>query len=203
MGAIVNLVTKSGTNGWHGPVYEYFRNDALDANNFSNNANGLPRTVLRQNQYGVSLGGPLRRNNHFIFGNWEGNRVRQGTGPFASNVPAAAQRAGTLNDTSFTDANGRFDAGEPTAPAALNLAAAVWQRRAQHAARRRLCLFRFRAAAQFPARAARRGGRARIPRRGLQCVEPDELHLPGEQLGRFVSNATAPRIVQFVAKIKF
>jgi hypothetical protein len=163
MGAIVNLVTKSGTNGWHGPVYEYFRNDALDANNFSNNANGLPRTVLRQNQYGVSLGGPLRRNNHFIFGNWEGNRVRQGTGPFASNVPAAAQ----------------------------------------HAARRRLCLFRFRAAAQFPARAARRGGRARIPRRGLQCVEPDELHLPGEQLGRFVSNATAPRIVQFVAKIKF
>jgi hypothetical protein len=126
-GSIVNLVTKSGTNGWHGSVYEYFRNDALDANDFFNNANGLPRTVLKQNQYGVSLGGPLRRNRHFIFGNWEGNRVRQGTGPFASNVPTAAQRAGTLDYTSFTDANGngRFDAGEPTAPARLNLAGQI------------------------------------------------------------------------------
>src|SRR5215813_13372952 len=99
-GSIVNLVTKSGTNGWHGSVYEYFRNDALDANDFFNNANGLPRTKLKQNQYGVSLGGPLRRNRHFIFGNWEGNRVRQGTGPFASNLPTAAQRNGVINYTS-------------------------------------------------------------------------------------------------------
>ncbi len=126
-GSIVNLVTRSGTNQWHGSVYEYFRNDALDANDFFNNANGQPRTVLKQNQYGVSLGGPIRRNRHFIFGNWEGNRVRQGTGPFASNVPTAAQRDGRINYTSFTDTNGngRFDAGEPTAPAQLNLAGRI------------------------------------------------------------------------------
>src|SRR5262245_22843924 len=115
-GSIVNFVTKSGTNQWHGSVYEYFRNDALDANDFFNNANGLPRTVLKLNQYGVSIGGPIRRNGHFIFGNWEANKLRQGTGPFASNVPTAAQRSGSLNYNTFTDTNGngRFDAGEQT-----------------------------------------------------------------------------------------
>jgi Carboxypeptidase regulatory-like domain len=90
-GSIVNFVTKSGTNQWHGSVYEYFRNDTLDANDFFNNANGLPRTVLKQNQFGASIGGPIQRNSHFVFGNWEANKLRQGTGPFASNVPTAAQ----------------------------------------------------------------------------------------------------------------
>ena len=126
-GSIVNFVTKSGTNQWHGSAYEYFRNDALDANDFFNSANGLPRTVLKLNQFGVSVGGPIRRNSHFVFGNWEANKLRQGTGPFASNVPTAAQRSGLLNYNTFTDTNGngRFDAGEPTAPATLNLAGSV------------------------------------------------------------------------------
>jgi carboxypeptidase family protein/TonB-dependent receptor-like protein len=126
-GSIVSFVTKSGTNQWHGSAYEYFRNDALDANDFFNNSNGLPRTVLKQNQFGVSVGGPIHRNSHFVFGNWEANKLRQGTGPFASNVPTATQRSGLLNYTAFTDANGngRFDAGEPTQPATLNLAGSV------------------------------------------------------------------------------
>ena len=122
-GSIVNFVTKSGSNGWHGNVYEFFRNDALDANDPFNKANGLPRTILKQNQFGATLGGPIRRNRHFVFGNYEGNRVRQGTGAFASNVPSATQRRGLLNYNAFTDSNGngRFDAGEPTAPATLDL----------------------------------------------------------------------------------
>jgi carboxypeptidase family protein/TonB-dependent receptor-like protein len=126
-GSIVNFVTKSGTNQWHGSAYEYFRNDALDANDFFNNANGLPRTTLKQNQFGASVGGPIRRNSHFVFGNWEANKLRQGAGPFASNVPTAAQRSGLLSYNTFTDANGngRFDAGEPTAPATLNLAGSI------------------------------------------------------------------------------
>ncbi len=126
-GSIINLVTKSGGNSWHGSVYEFFRNDALDANDFFNNSNGLPRSVLKQNQFGFTLGGPIRKNRHFIFGNYEGNRVRQGTGPFASNLPTIDQRSGRLNYTSFTDANGngRFDAGELTAPATLNLAGRI------------------------------------------------------------------------------
>src|SRR5262245_5545266 len=115
-GSIVSLDRKSGTNQWHGSAYEYFRNDALDANDFFNNANGLPRTVLKLNQFGVSIGGPIRRNSHFVFGNWEANKLRQGTGPFASNVPTAAQRAGALSYNTLTDTNGngRFDAGEQT-----------------------------------------------------------------------------------------
>ena len=126
-GSIVSFVTKSGTNQWHGSAYEYFRNDALDSNDFFNNANSLPRTVLKLNQFGVSIGGPIRRNSHFVFGNWEANKLRQGTGPFASNVPTAAQRSGLLNYNTFTDTNGngRFDAGEPMAPATLNLAGSV------------------------------------------------------------------------------
>jgi len=126
-GSIVNLVTKAGTNQLRGSVYEYFRNDALDANDFFNNANSLPRTVLKQNQFGVAIGGPIRRNSHFVFGNWEANKLRQGTGPFASNVPTAAQRSGLLNYNTFTDSNGngRFDVGEPTAPATLNLAGSI------------------------------------------------------------------------------
>jgi len=126
-GSIVSFVTKSGTNQWHGSAYEYFRNDALDANDFFNNANSLPRTVLKLNQFGVAVGGPIRRNSHFVFGNWEANKLRQGTGPFASNVPTAAQRSGLLNYNTFidTNGNGRFDAGEPPQPATLNLAGAV------------------------------------------------------------------------------
>lgn len=122
-GSIINYVTKSGSNAWQGSAYEYFRNDAMDANDFFNTANGLPTTVLNLNQFGGSMGGPLQRNRHFVFGNYEANRLRQGTGPFASNVPTADQRSGRLAYTGFIDlnGNGRFDAGEPTAPAAVDV----------------------------------------------------------------------------------
>lgn len=122
-GSIVNIVTRSGTNDWRGSAYEFFRNDALDANDFFNNANALPRTVLKQNQFGATIGGPLERGRHFVFANYEQNLVRMGSGPFASNVPTAEQRAGVLRYTAFTDANGNgaYDAGEPTAPAVLDV----------------------------------------------------------------------------------
>ncbi len=115
-GSIVNIVTKSGTNDFHGSVYEFFRNDALDANDFFNNANNLPRTVLKQNQFGATFGGPIRRNKHFIFGNYEGNRVRQGTGPFASNVPTADQRAGRLSFRNADGSPGILDISNRIAP---------------------------------------------------------------------------------------
>ena len=123
-GSIINFVTKSGTNKWRGSVYEFFRNDALDANDPFNKAQGLPRPVLRQNQFGFTLGGPIFKERFFIFGNYEANRTRQGTGAFTNNVPTAAQRGGLLNYTGFTDTNnnGRFDAGEPTFAANANVA---------------------------------------------------------------------------------
>ena len=104
-GSIINFVTKSGTNSWRGTAYEFFRNDALDANDPINKANGLPRSVLRQNQFGVNLGGAIVKDKIFIFGNYEGNYVRQGTGAFTSNVPTAAQRAGILSPTDTITVN--------------------------------------------------------------------------------------------------
>ena len=95
-GSIVSFVTKSGTNNIRGTIYEFFRNDALDANDPINKANGLPRPVLRQNQFGFTLGAPIIKDRFFIFGNYEGNYVRQGTGAFTSNLPTAEQRAGIL-----------------------------------------------------------------------------------------------------------
>ncbi|HWY59929.1 MAG TPA: carboxypeptidase regulatory-like domain-containing protein [Terriglobales bacterium] len=68
---IVNIITKSGTNAWHGSAYEYFRNDALDAISVLS-APGFH--VLRQNQFGASLGGPLRKDKTFLFANYEGQR---------------------------------------------------------------------------------------------------------------------------------
>lgn len=95
-GSIVNFATKQGTNDFRGSVYEFFRNDVLDANDPFNKAAGLPRSVLRQNQFGATGGGAIIKNRLFIFGNYEGNYVRQGTGAFTSNLPTVEQRGGIL-----------------------------------------------------------------------------------------------------------
>ncbi|HSK42278.1 MAG TPA: carboxypeptidase regulatory-like domain-containing protein, partial [Candidatus Binatia bacterium] len=71
VGGIVNIITKSGTNDLHGSLYEYLRNDAVDAKS-ELAAPGLNK--LRQNQFGVTLGGPIRKNRTFFFGNYEGQR---------------------------------------------------------------------------------------------------------------------------------
>ena len=76
-GAQVSVVTKSGTNSFHGSAFEYFRNDKLDANDWFANAKGLPRPELRQNDFGGVLGGPIRKDKLFFFGSYEGLRVRQ------------------------------------------------------------------------------------------------------------------------------
>ena len=71
VGGIVNIITKSGTNDFHGSVYEYFRNDAMDA---KNPLAGQGFNKLRQNQFGVTLGGPIVKDKTFFFGNYEGQR---------------------------------------------------------------------------------------------------------------------------------
>ena len=76
-GAQISVVTKSGTNTFHGTAFEYFRNDKLDANDWFANANGLARPELRQNDFGSVLGGPIVKNKLFFFGSYEGLRVRQ------------------------------------------------------------------------------------------------------------------------------
>lgn len=92
-GGVLNVTTKSGTNELHGTLFEFFRNDKLDANSFFNNRSGLVRPPLRWNQYGANLGGPILRNRLFFFVNYEGAQVRRAS-PIAGNTytPALLQQ---------------------------------------------------------------------------------------------------------------
>lgn len=73
-GANVNVITKSGTNHYHASLFEYFRNEDLNANDWFAKSLGQPRPVLRQNQYGFTAGGPLIRNKVLLFGSYQGTR---------------------------------------------------------------------------------------------------------------------------------
>jgi outer membrane receptor protein involved in Fe transport len=95
-GAVINAVTKSGTNEFHGSAYEFLRNSALDARNFfdtSNPGGGPPE--FRRNQYGGSLGGPVTKDKIFFFVNYEGLRQSQGVSQVAT-VPDANAHMGIL-----------------------------------------------------------------------------------------------------------
>jgi hypothetical protein len=87
--AVINVATKSGTNAVHGAVWEFLRNDVLDARNFFD----VNRHPYRQNQFGFAVGGPAIRNKLFWFGDYEGFRVRQGGTSFAR-VPTPAMLQG-------------------------------------------------------------------------------------------------------------
>jgi len=80
-GGNVAVVTKSGTNNLHGDVYEFFRNDALNANDFFLNVTHQPRPELKRNQFGGTLGGPIVKNKTFFFFSYQGTRERNGTSP--------------------------------------------------------------------------------------------------------------------------
>ncbi len=95
-GGIVNAVSKSGTNTFHGDVYEFFRNQALDANDFFSNAAGQPRTLYRRNQFGAAAGGPIKKDRTFIFGDYEGIRQAEGVPSSNSTVLSDAARTGHL-----------------------------------------------------------------------------------------------------------
>jgi len=117
--AVLNATIKSGTNEFHGAAWEFFRNDKLDAADFFENAGGIPKGALRQNQFGLTAGGPIKKNKIFIFGDYEGFRRVQGT-ILTGTVPTAAEMASLnaaggqfadfqdlLQTTTHTDALGR------------------------------------------------------------------------------------------------
>src|SRR5919106_1394372 len=89
----VNATIKSGTNMLRGSVYEFLRNDHLDANNFFSNALGAPKPKRERNQFGAAAGGPLVKNRTFWFGDYEGLRDLEGV-PRVRQVPTAAEKAG-------------------------------------------------------------------------------------------------------------
>jgi len=97
-GAVVNVVTKSGTNDIHGNAYEFFRNQNLNAKGFFDTT----KLDYLQNQFGVTLGGPIKKDRTFFFVTYEGDRIRRGTSGDTVTVPTAAERAGDFS------ANGGF-----------------------------------------------------------------------------------------------
>jgi hypothetical protein len=101
-GAIVNAITKSGTNSIHGDAFEFLRNDALDANNFYNNKFGSPKSELRRNQFGYTLGGPVWKDHLFFFSDYQGTRQVQGAETGAVTVPTAAERQGDFDPSTLT-----------------------------------------------------------------------------------------------------
>ena len=92
IGAIINPITKSGGNRFHGGLFEYFRNEAFDANDYFVNANGLEKSKFRLNQFGGNISGPIVKDKLFFFTNYEGVRQTRGI-VFQSLVPTAEFRA--------------------------------------------------------------------------------------------------------------
>ena len=113
--ALINVITKSGTNRLGGSVLEFIRNSAFDARNYFDNPTG-PVPTLNQHQFGVSLGGPLRRDRSFFFFNYEGQRMRRAQTQTFS-VPTADLRAGDFSSvtTPVCDPVTRTAAGACTA----------------------------------------------------------------------------------------
>jgi len=88
-GGVISAITKTGTNQFHGSAYEFLRNKSLDAANFIDNSNGNPKPQFRRNQFGGSIGGPIRKDKTFFFADYEGVRQELGTTVVAT-VPTQA-----------------------------------------------------------------------------------------------------------------
>jgi Carboxypeptidase regulatory-like domain len=98
-GAVVNAITKSGTNGFHGDVFEFLRNDKLDAKNYFTSS----KSELRRNQFGYAAGGPLWKNKLFWFSDYQGTRQVQGAETGLVTVPTADQRLGNFDPAVLTE----------------------------------------------------------------------------------------------------
>jgi hypothetical protein len=92
-GAVVNVVTKSGTNAFHGDLYEFFRNNKLNARGFFDSA----KLDYLQNQFGATLGGPLKKDKTFFFASYEGDRIRRGSSSDTVAVPSDLERTGDFS----------------------------------------------------------------------------------------------------------
>ena len=96
-GGVISTSIKSGTNRFHGDFFEFFRNDVLNANNWGNNFQGLPKPALRWNMFGATLGGPVVKNRLFVFFDFQGQRFDHpsSSGPFT--IFTAAERNGDFS----------------------------------------------------------------------------------------------------------
>ena len=137
-GGVISITTKSGTNKFHGGIYEYIRNRIVNADDFFDKRNGLPTPEWTQNQYGGTVGGPILKNRAFFFAGFEQQHIRKAI-PYSTNVPTAGMfngvipevysASGVLQNSSVTDPRGlcniQHNAGTAASPGnwtILNLA---------------------------------------------------------------------------------
>jgi hypothetical protein len=94
-GGLINVVTKVGGNAFHGSAFQFLRNTNLDAKSYF----AKQRSVFQQNQYGGTIGGPIRRNKLFFFADYQGQHTKQGQDTGVVAVPSLANRAGNFSDS--------------------------------------------------------------------------------------------------------
>jgi hypothetical protein len=115
-GSQVNVLSKAGTNDFHGSAWEFLRNDALNARNFFTDR--VP--AQKQNQFGAAVGGPIKANNLFVFGSYQGLRNHAEASSIEALVPSSAQRNGDFTGLSTTLQNPTDPAGHPFTDASGN-----------------------------------------------------------------------------------
>lgn len=120
-GAVVNIALKSGTNQFHGDVFEFLRNSAFDAKNYFDSPT-MPIPPFRQNQFGGTLGGPILKNKAFFFVDYQGTRIDQSQTDISS-VPTLAERDGNFSDLlTGTPTSDGYDSGQIFNPATYDAA---------------------------------------------------------------------------------
>ena len=102
LGGVINVSLKSGTNQYHGNLFEYLRNDFFNANEWSNNFNGLPTPRQRWNEYGGTFGGPVKKDKLFFFADYQGSRFDLPASSSPHTTFTAADLTGNLTDTGAT-----------------------------------------------------------------------------------------------------
>src|SRR6202035_3951564 len=106
-GGVINVITKSGGNEFHGSLFEFLRNTDLNARGFFS----PERSAFQQSQFGGTLGGPIRKNKVFVFADYQGQRTIQGIETGLVQVPSLANREGNFSDAANTltgDVNGSY-----------------------------------------------------------------------------------------------
>jgi hypothetical protein len=107
-GSVVNVVTKSGTNQFHGNMYEFFRNKVLNANAYCFSADGCSKPKFNQNQFGGTFGGPIKKDRTFFFASYEGRRIRQGISSPVVTVPTTLERPSATQPFADFSSEGPF-----------------------------------------------------------------------------------------------
>jgi hypothetical protein len=107
-GSVVNVITKSGTNSFHGNMYEFFRNKVLNANAYCLSPDGCSKPKFNQNQFGGTFGGPIKKDRTFFFTSYEGRRIRQGIPSPLVFVPSDAERPSATQPFADFSSSGPF-----------------------------------------------------------------------------------------------